>query len=287
MPNTKKRRNPRCPCGSRQKYKKCCGIKQPRGKIIRQEFGKSVDMSKGEINLHTNSKSGMPSVHLDGKKVDTVKTAISDYYDKKKVSKGRKITSYFVTDDTDSIENTIEPIFNYEYLIVTDASYKRDDKKGTCGVGVLLLKRSDDKLSFILFEALRLEFDNAAHEPEMCGWIFGIERYHPQIGSEVSCGLLTDYDLGNLEKINSRKEPIVDGLALPSNINLTYAFDKSNHQIANKLMKLADKISKLSTDYLNSLCDTQFDCSVETDYFSNGKLGVFGLSSIQALTGSI
>lgn len=68
---------------------------------------------------------------------------------------------------------------------------------------------------------------------------------------DLKVGIVTDHDLGNIDKYNSRKIPILNSLYLPENIKLIYASaDKKNASFLNQLMSMCDK---RATEILNRL----------------------------------
>ena len=61
--------------------------------------------------------------------------------------------------------------------------------------------------------------------------------------------MIVDSDLGNINKFNQRKKPLLASFYLPPNLQLLYASsDVGKENIVNKVLAVTDSISKQSLD---------------------------------------
>lgn len=271
-------RNEPCPCGSGKKYKKCCVGKKPRYKTVRSSFGKSIDMSKGQVAFRINPQTGLPEVSLDGKVIPCVDVSFGNYMEKRPgdgppvdvhvKDKSKKITSYFPVSDIGNIRIAGEPLLNFDWVLSVDTSYPKGDPGGRCCAGIVSLIKSRESNSFLIEKAFVVEFNQSKYPPEKSGWILAIESIKNILSHGKRVGIIVDYDLNNIEEYNSRESEIVEDYPLPESCGLIYASsDFKNDGLCNRLIWLSDILSK--TDLASGF---EFVREINGNFFADGKV---------------
>lgn len=97
------------------------------------------------------------------------------------------------------------------------------------------------------------EFHDSTIAPELIGWWEIIERASK---SEIErpIGIITDYDLNSLARINSRKLPFIQGLYVPKGVEFIYASADTGKTefIANAALSECDNIARRILDRIKS-----------------------------------
>ncbi len=100
-----------------------------------------------------------------------------------------------------------------------------------------------------------MEFIEIKTKPENLGWMMLIDLLISKVSKfiEKRIGIIVDSDLENLNHYNLRTLPIYEGFFLPKKIKLIYAScDGGMEFFSNKMLRLADKVSKNMLDELES-----------------------------------
>lgn len=240
--NIKIGRNDNCPCGAKRsnslsmKYKNCCLKKLPRHSpsIMVAEDNEDEDPIVG---LLFNDKGD----YLVKKKSGIVKKPDHSYFlhSRTKKNGGNKTLSmlYKPTSFNFSIEALL-PDYTRAFVIDTNT---KNNISVSCVMEVWAQKTRADQVKILHHRIFCLFFKNAS-DPEKFAWnkLNDWIVKHPRYQKDQKFCVITDHDLGNHEKYNSRKLPIYGETLLPENVSFLYATDASVDSIANKLIRECD-----------------------------------------------
>ena len=90
------------------------------------------------------------------------------------------------------------------------------------------------------------EYHNIKCKPENVAWreVIKLIQKAPNYSNRKKIALIVDSDLGDINSYNMQALPIIGDFYLPENFHLIYASaDNGGENIANKMIKLADKIA--------------------------------------------
>jgi len=268
-------RNDPCPCGSGMKYKKCCGDKNPRERIILVGSpvplsGMHYDKEKMEfVGLDKDGKLIQPEAvisqsHYIGRSgKEKVVSRVQDKAIANEVDLHRHLTSSFdIVIGVDTNTRTIgENNISTTYVIYCDI--QRISEDGFCNVefqnhGVILFRNCTSDL-----------------HPEKFGWIQTLNELYRDprnIGKKI--GIITDHDMSNHKAYIERKLPIYKEFYLPVNVSLLYGrADGANDTMLNCIVRLCDKKSNEVLDYIQSNgVYTQGDITISIDQIYEPKI---------------
>lgn len=268
-------RNDPCPCGSGMKYKKCCGDKNPRERIILVGSpvplsGIHYDKEKMEfVGIDKDGKLIQPKAvisqsHYTGRSgKEKVVSRVQDKAIANEADLHRYLTSSFdIVIGLDTNTRTIgENNISATYVIHCDIQGISQD--GFCNVefpnhGVILFKNCTSDL-----------------HPEKFGWIQTLnELYRDPRNIEKRIGIITDHDMSNHKAYIERKLPIYKEIYLPGNVSLLYGrADGASDTMLNCIVRLCDKKSNEVLDYIQSNgVYTQGDRTISIDQIYEPKI---------------
>ena len=238
-------RNDPCPCGSGMKYKKCCGDKNPRKRIVlvgspTPLSGIHYDKDKMEfVGIDQNEKLIQPRAvisqsHYVGQSgKEKVVSRVQDKVIANEADLHRYLTSSFdLVIGVDTNTSIIgKDNISATYVICCDIQDISAD--GFCNVefpshGVILFRNCPSNL-----------------HPEKFGWMQTLNEIYrdPQnIGKRI--GIITDHDMNNHKAYIERKTPIYKEIYMPSNVFLLYGrADGASDTMLNSIVRLCDKKS--------------------------------------------
>lgn len=150
-------------------------------------------------------------------------------------------------------------INNYDLLVAVDTNTRLVQDQKISVTGIVIGNFVVDPLTGSTAVAFQtpycLEFVDIIGNPEHKGWVMALRQLQKDdfLGTEGRIALIVDSDLSNLPEFNSRNIPITDDFHLPEPIDLVYASsDTGNEYCANKLLRMADRVSNRVLDYLNA-----------------------------------
>lgn len=164
-----------------------------------------------------------------------------------------------VENPTGGIVNIFSTEVFYDRYLAVDTSYKAFGDNYMCAAASLCVEQSIDhkrglrKGDQITIRSLpRLLFlAKPGINPERYGWMRMIDallRYEG-FNSHWSYGVVVDSELGSLQRINAREEPIVADFFIRDNISLIYASaDAGKENLLNKLIRATDGVAKKSLE---------------------------------------
>jgi len=232
------KRNQLCSCGSRKKYKNCCGEVKPRNVSLTVDMGEPV-----AINGLQMSREGQIKFLVDGnERVPTYANLILAHERK---NKEPKQTVRLKQNNNNLSLNLVQILFDNNFLYIIDTNTTKENIDGYYfSVTIVLEYQIEKKIELLMTNSWMRSFKHKdRHIGEKIGWIELIKMIVND-HSEQKISIVTDHDLGNIDKYNSRELPLIENthLFLPPNIKLVYASaDKKNDSIVNQLISICDK----------------------------------------------
>lgn len=238
------KKNMPCECGSGKKFRDCCFGKKPRSMVVEFNLGRKVSIDR----IQANWKDGKVSFSGGGMDIAPKEVLAKMVYDRPKGEKvlvetpvGSKIdfSGGFSADE-------------YSVIVAIDTNTKSvgGESISVCCVAAARAHKFSDLLWLQQYPVLCYEFRNISGKPENLVWREVLRRLHWSLRIQ-KIALVVDSDLGNIQRYNMRKLPIVDDFFLPSNITMVYASSDVGKEIAfNQVIGLADKEARTILDYV-------------------------------------
>jgi hypothetical protein len=235
-------RNQLCACGSGKKMKKCCGDKKPRYESIVMNMKEPIALtsyqitSNGDLKLFSDGQEMLPNKANFNISIDRPNKKTKQTVRIFQEPTNLQTNFYNLLNDTDLIyavdTNTSNLLMNDSYL----------------SVGVALEYKNNNNSELELQNSFVIQFN---HQEKFIAEKLGIVELIKKIIADkdlennwLKILLVTDHDLGNLDRYNSREIPLIDGteLYLPNNFTLIYASaDKKNDSILNNMISHCDQ----------------------------------------------
>jgi hypothetical protein len=230
------KRNDPCPCGSGKKYKKCCLNKQPRDKYIYIGYNEpfqGVTSENGKIFVHLTS----------GEKVKTDAIFSRTQYTRK--SGKEKILSSIPYQAVVDIPYYLASQFDVILAIDTNTSQVGNDKVSVASIIECDARQiNPTQVQISWRKRANLAFRNyPGGDAEKFAWfkLFEIITSTADYTENLKIALVTDHDLANHHKYNTRELPIYQDTYLPSNVTLIYATSDAKENVLNTLIVECDK----------------------------------------------
>jgi hypothetical protein len=246
-------RNDPCPCRSGMKYKKCCGNKNPRERIVL--VGSPVPLS----GLHYD-KDKMESVGLDHegnliqpKAVISQTHYIGESGNEKIIS---RVQDKVIANEAD-LHRYLTSSFDIVIGVDTNTSViGSDDISAAYIIHCDIQGISEDGFCNIEFPSHGvILFRNCPPDlhPEKFGWMQMLnELYRDPRNKGKRIGIITDHDMSNHKSYIDRTLPLFKDIYLPSNVVLLYGKgDGAKDTMLNVVVHLCDKKSKEVLNYIN------------------------------------
>ncbi|OGI25540.1 MAG: hypothetical protein A2287_00280 [Candidatus Melainabacteria bacterium RIFOXYA12_FULL_32_12] len=247
--STGRDRNKPCPCGSGKKFKKCCMNKKVRSHIYTYDMGEVVTVNMQNAKILPNGKLQF----IDNDKLITPKTvSISRVYERK--NKDPKVIFEVPLDPKTQDSDIYRWFKSYDYIFAIDTSTDMTGQNlSVCFHAELQSEPVDEpglaRYTPIFYGPTVFKTPSGIHpEKEALASLIRelIKRlnYKP----DMRVAIITDHDLANIPKYNSRELPLIEGKEdtfLPKGFELVYATDKpANESIPNNLIHHLDKLAK-------------------------------------------
>jgi len=249
-----------CPCGSGKEPVKCCGYVKPRthtALLDRRNFDESDGIAIG-LNFSLKRVVKGQLLPIIGEAI-FVHSHSRENKSSKVILQG-KADKEFIMDP-----NAVFRKFDHAFAVDTNTNLRDFDKNIISMSGVIDIEITQEALKCIPITTF--EFWDAEIEPELLGWYLSIQAIQDSERLRTKkIALVVDSSLGDLEKYNEREKPLYGDFLLPENITLIYASADKMSSIANKLIKLADRMANSQLDKikkdldLNSLKETTYPC---------------------------
>lgn len=234
------RRNQICHCGSGKKYKNCCWKKD---NTLRQlgftfKVDKPTVITGGEI-----SPDGRVRLMSGNKPINIKNVNVTEW---KETKTKLRIKSSIPT-------NSSEPFFDPELMLAnsryvfgcdTNTLTVCDRKINICCITCATRLIKPDGFEGSIQQIFCVDFDDSNYTAERIGWIIAIQSIQKSLNRANEANekviICTDHDLQAISDINTRKQPIIPGYALPKNMELFYAADRGS-TVQNKVVSSAHK----------------------------------------------
>lgn len=208
-----------------------------KGVVSQLEF--TVDTSTGEISFGPNVGNTYTEVTYDRAKGPKVLSRIPQ--------EGEALT--FSTDA--ALKK------NYDFLCAVDTNTRViQDKNVSATAVVIVTPIPQDKGTFWKFDVpFCLEFVELKEPRENFGWVAACEELWRagKVTKTTRAGMIVDSDLGNINKFNQRKKPLLASFYLPPNLQLLYASsDAGKEYVVNQTLAVADSISTQTLDAIEN-----------------------------------
>jgi len=249
-----------CPCGSKKKPEKCCGPVKDRTYSAEMD---SVNYYKSDgfaIGLDFQLKR-----IVNGKLVPLIGEV--QYTQRYKRAKGEKVIVQGLA-SSDYVMSPESVLHNYDAIYFVDTNTKSTSEHQISITAVLhayIEHVEIDKYELKYLPLTILEFWDSEIEPETLGW-YAVIRAIIEIpeNKNKKIALVVDSRLDDLKALNYGNMPLFGEFYIPKNISLIYASVDVASNIANKLIKLSDK---LATNKLNEvLANPRNEQLYETEY---------------------
>jgi hypothetical protein len=241
--NNKVGRNRPCPCGSGKKYKYCCINKKDRNNAIVFDMGElstitsiSFDNISGQIKLFNNQNELTPSSIYQ-----------QTFYNRD--SGKEKILNQIKLDEAKFNNELIHlQKFDLIYAVDTNTKHIKGDNISAC---TIIRAEFDQNIinaitcNFQIIDTLYASNVQIFTE-EKQALIEVIRKISSDLNyqNNLKIALITDHDLGNLNKYNTQELALFGDFFLPSNFELLYASaDVGKENILNILISECDKES--------------------------------------------
>lgn len=176
------------------------------------------------------------------KDIKPTEVIVSTYYERPKKIKVLNEIAHKISDFHINLD---ESLHKYNVILGIDTSYKILDGVKKCVSCVFNLRIYKDQPIISSVVAYVFNLDENSENPERYAWKLLIEQllssktYSPT----YKFGIVTDSELGNLQKYNSREKNIIDDFTLPKNFELIYASAErgGNEYLVNSLIKYTDR----------------------------------------------
>jgi len=233
-------RNSPCPCGSGLKYKKCCLGKpiKPRTTSVTVDMGESVEIKafgySSTGNIVIIGKDGNPLQHASGR--------VERSYPREK---GPKILSRVnLTKESQLLADMDRALLQFDTIFAIDSN-TREIRGHRVSIAAIVLCKwlRKGEIPLIGFSPTQaIEFRDIDCHPDLLAWKHFLIRLkeHPDFSRIGKVALVADSHLGDLARIESHDQPIIDEFFLPSWASIVYATDSAKDRVANILLREAD-----------------------------------------------
>ncbi|MCZ1265966.1 hypothetical protein ACIOBL_17970 [Paenibacillus taichungensis] len=235
-------RNQLCECGSGKKRKKCCKDKKPRIQSVNMDMENPIAITSYEL-----TSNGELKLFVDGQEVTPKMANLNISLDRpnKKIKQTLKINQNPMNLQTDL--NALLHDYDFIYAVDTNTSNSLiNDEYFSVGVALEYKNYKKQELQFQSSFTIQLNHKEK-HLAEKLGIIELIKKIIIDKSLETNdlkILLVTDHDLGNIDRYNSREIPMIEetDLYLPKNFTLVYASaDKKNDSILNSMISQCDQ----------------------------------------------
>lgn len=166
--------------------------------------------------------------------------------------KAPKVTARVPVSDLDVPFSLNTAIGTFDRLVAVDTGHKTIRRESVSITGIVegewnweagprgLVRAVRPKANFVL------EFIGVDQSYEQLGWIAALQELmkEPLYQQSSSVGLIVDSDLENHVAYNDRRLPVYRGRYLPEKVTMLYAFDNGKDCVGNRLLSLADSVTK-------------------------------------------
>jgi len=247
-----------CPCGSGKEPNKCCGYVKPRthtALLDRRNFDESDGIAIG-LDYSLKRVVNGQLLPIIGKPI-FVHSHARENKSPKVILKG-KADVEFIMDP-----NAVFRMFDHAFVIDTNTRDFNENKISMSGIVDVEINQGTLKcIPITLFEFWDVEIT-----PEILGWYSLIQAIQDSERLKYQkIAFIVDSSLGNLDDYNEGKTALFDDFFLPKNITLIYASADKMSSIANKLIKLADRMANAQFNKITknieieSLKETIYPC---------------------------
>lgn len=230
-------RNEPCPCGSGNKYKKCCLNKIPRYQYV---YIGHKDKFDG-----VSSENGKVSIHLSDKKIEPDSVFTQTQYTRKKGTE--KIVNSIPGGDASDIMSYLISNFNLIYAIDTNTKQVKNNKISVGSIIEYNTKNTQKnsilfrKIGNIIFKKCPDRLEEKFSWIRLVKLIISSKNYNRQL----KYAIISDHDFRNHTKYNERELPLAGDFYLPDNFTLLYASsDTGKEFLLNKLISECEKDAK-------------------------------------------
>jgi len=234
--NPKPHRNDPCPCGSGEKYKKCCEGKTPRQSMV--YFG----FERPTVNRIQTLRDGRVIFYDEDGPVTPIASLVETSY----VGKARtKVITRAPTDEDPRLRNPSLILFDYDLICVVDTNTKSIDgvKCSVVCLGLFTSKVEGVRGTVSPVDSTVFRLPDDCDSPERRGWVAAIEYIsetrNPPPSTKVA--IVVDSEMNSLRKINTLKEPVHGKTMLPAGFTLIFATADKKDTIQNRLIRQCDE----------------------------------------------
>ncbi|MFZ4201024.1 YecA family protein [Lysinibacillus sp. NPDC056220] len=235
-------KNHLCYCGSGKKHKKCCMGKEKNDRVS------TVTVDMGEptvINALQIDSNGNICFQKDGQTIIPQSALLTHLISNNK----DKVTSNIPLKEVDKLtSDTFKALAPLDFLFIIDTNTPLENNNGEkvkSACAVIYYQKVATNLDYVNgMGKVFYHQNNIPGEKHALVELIQYILFELKIGADKIVGIVTDHDLGNHDKYNSRELPLIEGteLFLPENFTLIYASaDKKNENILTKLISECDK----------------------------------------------
>lgn len=187
--------------------------------------------------------------------------------------KGPKILSrVHLPKDSPLLADPDRALFQFDTLFAIDSNTRiiRDQSVSIAAI-VLCKWVQKEPIPLIGYAPTQaIEFRNIDCHPDLLAWKHFLLRFEEQKNfSQIGkVALIADSHLGDLAKIESREQPILDNFFLPKWASIVYASDAAKDRITNILLREADNSA---TNLLNQIEDGDWREESQEPFFDHGR----------------
>ncbi|WP_018883093.1 hypothetical protein [Paenibacillus massiliensis] len=241
-----------CDCGSGKKRKKCCKDKKTRNQSVTMDMKNPIAITSYELTSNGDLK-----LFAGGREVIPKMANLNISLDRpnEKVKQTLKINQNPI-----NLQTNINALINdYDFVYAVDTNTHNSLINGEYfSVGVALEYKNNNKQELQFQNSFTIQFN---HREKFIAEKLGIVELIKKIiidknleTNGLKILLVTDHDLGNIDRYNSREIPMIEDtdLYLPNNFTLVYASaDKKNDSILNSMISQCDQeASRISKEAL-------------------------------------
>jgi len=241
--------NNKCTCGSRKKYKNCCGRKKPRTysfslnpSILNTHDGIALEKSTGRILGIKNNE----IVPLPGE------CTVNIHY-KRESGKPKHLQNFtFNSKDIQLEPNLVLTKYKHYFFIDTNKKIIDDDEVFLASVVHAYINFSNKNEYLFNYSLLTyLEYHNIKGKFENFSWCELIKAIHSSNDYKDEIAIIVDSDFDQLVNYNNRSQPIYADFYLPDNFTLIYATAEKNTKNDSLLNRMMFECDKSATRMLN------------------------------------
>lgn len=198
--------------------------------------------------LHFDPRTSQLLLLNDGEVVSPQSALVEQSY--ARATKSNKVLNAALTDPSLLFANPNRVLEQFDEIYAVDTNTKALHSSVVSIAGIVGSKQPTliaPGYSGIRYRPiLCMEFHDVDNKPENLSWLETIIaiRRSPDYSNKKRYAIVVDSDLGAIPSYNKREKPIYADFLLPEEFSLLYASaDSGNENVANVMLKLADKIS--------------------------------------------